>query len=71
MARLVEVVAWDDIERTIRSAIRVHARKAGHKDQDIKQGCEMCTLLMAMDWNLHRDAILADVTPEVSSQGDG
>lgn len=55
------VVKLDDVEATIRSAIRVHARKAGHKDGDVQYGCPICNLLLAMNANMNREAELVEM----------
>lgn len=55
------VVPMTEAEATIRSAIRVHARKAKHKDADVQKGCETCVLLLAINSNLFREAMWVEV----------
>jgi hypothetical protein len=62
---MTEVVAWPDIEQSVRRAIEVHIAKAHHKGKDVEQGCDTCLLLLALNFNMRRKV------QTMSSQGDG
>jgi hypothetical protein len=57
------VVTLEDVEANIRAVIRVHVRKAGHKDEDVAPGCETCLVLIALNMGLTRDAKFVEMEP--------
>jgi hypothetical protein len=63
MRRTVPLVPLDEVADTIRAAIRVHIRNAQHPGRDVLLGCETCTALLAVHYNLTKWAM--------SSEGDG
>ncbi len=45
------------VEQSIRSAIRVHARKEKHPKLDVLFGCATCILLLALNQSIAREAV--------------